>query len=107
MSYEIRYSDQPQDRRLTREQALKEMREFASEIDFVDIRPSKDDSEPTRSFLGPVNVPGAVFIGVFTPPEANYDDWVTVESEEFTSEDAALDFLHEAGLVHLVKGSQT
>ena len=99
MSYEVRYPDQQKDRHLTREQALEEMREFASLIEFVDICPNSD---PTRSFLDPANVPGKVFIGVFTS-EPIYDDWVRVESTEFRSSDVALEFLREAGLVHLIR----
>ncbi len=90
MPYEIRYSDRPQDRHIAKDEALKELKGIVEggDVDFIQVRTAS-------------SVPGGFFLAIFPIPGKLWDDWVTVESEEFVSRDAALNFLREAGLIKL------
>jgi hypothetical protein len=87
--FEIRYSDRPNDRRLSKDEALAELRELAQAGDIKSVEVRSEDGE--------------IFIAVFPPSEKDYDDWITVESEVFVSQDASLNFLREAELLDYLR----
>lgn len=92
MPYEVRDSVRQDNRNLSRADALKELAEFATGgwIDCLQIRYDEG--------LGDI-----FFIAVFPKAKALMDDWVTVESDEFVSRDAAIKFLEEISLTNLIE----
>ena len=85
MTFEIRYPDNPNDRNLSRETAVQEIRDYSKWIDHFSIE----------------NQDG-YFIAMWSTDEG-YDDWITIESKTLSSREACLLFLEEVGLIHKLR----
>ncbi len=94
----IYYPDRD-DCHFTREEAVSEMRSF---VPYIERIQRTDGYQPAGGGCGEFPRIGTIAL-VVTSNDEGYDDSITVESDEFVSQEVVMEFAREAGLTELME----